>query len=122
MQIRRRFSFVKVAWYGKRKSNLIELEVCLTTRNGYPEFTACGSVWNHIHTDIVAGGQCLDDIIEHFPRFKNSTLYSTIFDLWQKYHLKDISDIPVEDGYKINLLVSDKTDEEIRAELKALKD
>lgn len=121
MEIRRRFSFGKVAWCGKRKSNLIELEVCLTTRNGYLEFTACGSVWNHIHTDIVAGGQCLDTIIERFPRFRNNTIYSTIFDLWNKYHLKNVSDIPAEDSYKINLLVSNKTDEEIRAELKALK-
>jgi hypothetical protein len=121
MEIRRHYRFGKVAWCGKRKSNLIELEVCLTTRNGYPEFTASGNVCSHIHTDIVAGGQCLDDIIERFPRFKNSTLYSTIFDLWQKYHLKNVSNIPAEDSRKIELLVSDKTDEEVRAELKALK-
>lgn len=118
MEKTRKYQFGKVAWWGKRKSNLIELEVCLTDRNGYPEFTACGSVWNHIHTDIVAGGQCLDEIIERFPRFKNSTLYSTIFDLWQKYHLKDVSNIPAEDRAKIDLLVSDKSDVEIRAVLK----
>ena len=114
----RKYEFSKVAWDGNRKINLIELEVELTDRNGYPEFTARGGVWNHIHTDWLAGGQCLDTIIERFPHFKNNTLYRTIFELWQKYHLQNVSDIPAEDRAKIDLLVSDLPRETVEESLK----
>lgn len=115
------YSFGKKAWCGKRKINLITLEVCLRDWNGYPEFTASGNIWNNIHTDIIAGGQCLDDIIERFPGYKSNLLFSTIYDLWIKYHLKNVSNIPAIDRAKIDLLVSGKSRDDVLNELKQLK-
>ena len=112
------FSFGKIAYYGKRKINEVTLELNLYDRNGYPEFSVCADVWNNIHTDIVAGGQMIDDLYNEFPRFKHSTIYRTIKELWEKYHLKNISDIPEEDKQKIDLLFSDKERSEIITILK----
>ena len=115
------FSFGKIAYAGKRKINEVTLEIELRDWNGYPEFSVCANVWNNIHTEIVAGGQMIDDLYNEFPRFRGSTLYKTIMELWEKYHLKNISDIPETDKRKIDLLFSDKERSEIIAILKAEK-
>lgn len=119
---RRIFSFGKVDYYyypGKkrRRINEITLEIEITTRNGYPEFTACAEVWNNIHTDIVAGGQMIDDLYNQFTRLKNNLIYKTIMELWEKYHLKNIADISGMDKEKMDLLFSDKKRSEIYVEL-----
>ena len=115
------FSFGKVAYYGKRKINEITLEITLyADRNGYPEFTACADVWNNIHSDIVAGGQMIDDLYKQFPRFHNNTIYKTIMELWEKYHCKDVSNIEGKDKEKMDLLFSDKKRSEILEGLKEL--
>lgn len=113
------FSFGKVAYYGKRKINEVTLEVESRDWNGYPEFTACAMVWNNIHTDIIAGGQMIDDLYNKFATLRNSLLYKTIMQLWKKYHLHNISDIPAEDKELIDLLFSDKGRKEIEGILKS---
>jgi len=118
---KRVFSFGKVAYYGKRKINEVTLEVTLyADRNGYPEFTVCADVWNNLHTDIVAGGQMIDDLYNQFPRFRYNTIYKTIKELWEKYHCKDVSNIPEIDKKKMDLLFSDKKRSEILEGLKEL--
>lgn len=68
------FSFIDTAGLRAR----IDAEI--TNRNGYPEFTASGTYDN-------GGGQCLD-------RIKTKTSKQTEFiELWQKYHLKNVSKI-----------------------------
>ena len=118
----RTFSFGKVDYCNcGRKINEITLQVTLyADRNGYPEFTVCADVWNIRHTDIVAGGQMVDKLYEKYPQCWG-ILYRTIHDLWLKYHCKDVSNIPKEDRELIDLLVSDKSREEIVAELKEMK-
>ena len=111
--MRRAYSFGKVAYNGKRKINEVTLEVELRDWNGYPEFTACAKVWNNIHTDIVAGGQMIDDLYNRFAVLKDSILYKTIMQLGEKYHLHDISNIPAEDKELIDLLFSNKGRNEI---------
>lgn len=115
------FSFGKIAYYAKRKINEVTLEIEIRDWKGYPEFSACISIWNNLHTDIVAGGQMIDDLYNEFARFRGSILYKTIMQLWEKYHLKNISDIPEVDKRKIDLLFSDRTKSEIIAILKAEK-
>ena len=117
--MRRTYSFGKVAYNGKRKINEVTLEIELRDWNGYPEFTARAKVWNNIHTDIVAGGQMIDDLYNEFAI--HSILYKTIMQLWEKYHLHDISNIPEEDKELINLLFSDKDRKEIVEILKSKK-
>ena len=111
--MRRAYSFGKVAYNGKRKINEVTLEVELRDWNGYPEFTAHVMVWNNIHTDIVAGGQMIADLYNRFAVLRDSVLYKTIMQLWEKYHLHDISNIPAEDKELIDLLFSNKGRKEI---------
>lgn len=117
--MRRAYSFGKIAYYGKRKINEVTLEVELRDWNGYPEFTACAKVWNNIHTDIVAGGQMIDKLYNEFATLRDSLLYKTIMQLWKKYHLHDISNIPAEDKELIDLLISNKGRKEIEGILKS---
>ena len=117
--MRKVFSFGKVAYNGKSKINEVTLEIELRDWNGYPEFAARAKVWNNIHTDIVAGGQMIDDLYNEFAI--HSILYKTIMQLWEKYHLHDISNIPEEDKELINLLFSDKDRKEIVEILKSKK-
>lgn len=117
--MRRAYSFGKVAYYGKRKINEVTLEVELRDWNGYPEFTTHAMVWNNIHTDIVEGGQMIGKLYNRFAALRDSLLYKTIMQLWEKYHLHDISDIPAEDRELIDLLVSNKGRKEIEGILKS---
>ena len=119
--MRQAFSFGKVAYYGKRKINEVTLEIELRDWNGYPEFTACAKVWNNLHTDIVAGGQMIDKLYNRFAVLRYSVLYKTIMQLWKKYHLRDISNIPAEDRELIDLLFSNKGRKEIVEILKSKK-
>ena len=117
--MRRVYSFGKFAYNGKRKINEVTLEIELRDWNGYPEFTACVKVWNNIHSDIVAGGQMIDDLYNEFATLRDSLLYKTIMQLWGKYHLHNISDIPAEDKELIDLLFSNKGRKEIEEILKS---
>lgn len=118
---KRIFSFGKVAYYGKRKINEITLEITLyADRNGYPEFTACADVWNNLHTDIVAGGQMIDDLFNQFLRLRCSTIYKTIMYLWEKYHCKDVSNIDSLDKKRMDILFSDMKRSEMIDALKEL--
>lgn len=117
--MRRAYSFGKVAYNGKRKINEVTLEIELRDWNGYPEFTAHAMVWNNIHTDIVEGGQMIDKLYNEFATLRDSVLYKTIMQLWEKYHLHDISDIPAEDQELIDLLFSNKGRKEIEGILKS---
>ena len=117
--MRRAYSFGKVAYNGKCKINEVTLEIELRGLNGYPEFAARAMVWNNIHTDIVAGGQMIDDLYNRFAVLRLSVLYKTIMQLWEKYHLHNISNIPAEDKELIDLLISNKGRKEIEGILKS---
>lgn len=117
--MRRSYSFGKVAYNGKRKINEVTLEIELRDWNGYLEFTAHAMVWNNIHTDTVACGQMIDKLYNEFAMLKDSLLYKTVMQLWKKYHLHDISDIPAEDQELIDLLFSNKGRKEIEGILKS---
>ena len=84
------FSFGKIDYYGTgRKINLVEIEINLKDTEKGPVFTASGNVWNFTHTDIVAGGQCLD-YLATFPEIKHNKTFKTILDMWEKHHLKSL--------------------------------
>lgn len=89
--MKRTIEFGKVAYTGKNKSYLVTLEIELQDKAGKPVFTVSGNVWNTMHTDIVMGGQCVDDIWnEYRAQLKNPALYKQIMKLWQKWHLNDM--------------------------------
>ena len=98
----RRISFGKHACYSKKRINevevVIELRKCggdqiISRKNGidewvgntptYTELSICGNIWNNQHTDIVCGGQCLDEII----KYVNTPRMQKIHALWKRWHL-----------------------------------
>ncbi len=52
----------------------------------YFEFAATGWIYNHLKTDIYAGGQCLDTI----ANYVKSPAFKTIYKIWKKYHLNSM--------------------------------
>ena len=86
--MKRTFKFGKIAYNGGRKINAVEVVVELRKdKNGRDEFAASCDVWNARHTDIICGGQCLDDAIIMKARKDNNRLYNKIVDLWKRNHL-----------------------------------
>lgn len=80
--MKKTFEFGKIAYFGKRKINLVTVEV--EFKEGC--FTACGNIYNMRQTDIVCGGQCLDTIAEYI----HTPLFRKIYRLWKLYHLNDM--------------------------------
>jgi len=89
------FNFGKIDFNGcGRRINLVTVEVNLKEdKDGKPVFTASGDVWNSRHTDIIMGGQCLDDLEEFSKDFQNNekNIFGEILDLWHKWHLNDLT-------------------------------
>ena len=78
------FDFGKIDYYGNgRRTCLVEIEVEL--KDGC--FSASGSVWNNLKTDIVMGGQCLDSLKDYLAY---DHTFKTIYRIWKLYHLNDM--------------------------------
>lgn len=71
-----------------RRINDTDFEVSLRlVHNGKKEileFSVCADVWNSRHTDIVTGGQCIDDVADYF---RHNKLVQNIRKYWHLYHL-----------------------------------
>lgn len=82
--MKKTFNFGKIDGYRNgRKTCEVAVEVELRETEKGKEFSVCGKVWNHLHTDIIMGGQCLDSIAKYV---KNDT-FKLIYKMWKKYHL-----------------------------------
>jgi hypothetical protein len=84
------FYLGKCALYRNGKRNAVEITIELHNRNGKPEFTAHGDVWNQNHSDICRGGQCLDDPI-FVNRAKRNPLLAELLRFWNLYHLNGMN-------------------------------
>lgn len=85
--MRKTFSFGKIDWYGSGKKNCrVEVELRLSESGRGPRFSASAYVWNPSGTDIVCGGQCLDELTP----FIREREYQEIVRLWRAYHLNDM--------------------------------
>ena len=104
----KKISFGKVdGYHNRRKSCEVVLEFGFREFEGQePYFTVVANLWNHLHTDIIRGGQCVDALAEEFPRLSHNRLYVEILDLWREYHLKNISSIPADKVNRINELLN----------------
>ena len=86
--MKKTFKFGKFAVANEKiKNNEITITIELKDSEKGKTFSACGYVWNSKHTDIIMGGQCIDDLEQYL---KNNKTYLTILELWQKYHLNDM--------------------------------
>jgi hypothetical protein len=66
-----------------KKINLAEVEVEFDGTR----FSASGSVWNSKQTDIISGGQNLDEMYQHL---KDNKTFLMIYSLWKQYHRNDM--------------------------------
>lgn len=89
------YTFGKVDGYGNGRRSCqaaVEVRYTLVRRNegGHPEFywefAACGEIWNSKHTDIIGGGQCLDEM-NGYEDIRDNETFRAIYRLWKKYHL-----------------------------------
>lgn len=77
----------KIDWNNSgRKINSVELELELSEQNGHWCFSCCCSVWNSRKSDILAGGQCLDEVF----KYDELRPYVEIYELWKKHHRNDM--------------------------------
>lgn len=89
MKLEKTFSFGKIAFYGRRRINEVDVTVRLEDEGKGPVFSACADVWNARRTDIVAGGQLLDEL-DKFKYLGGDELFRKIRRLWKKHHLNDM--------------------------------
>ena len=80
------FKFDKIAFYGTRRINTPEVTMELRDTAKGPELSICGDVWNSKHTDIVMGGQCLDEM-KKFKELRFNSLFNKLYKWWELYHL-----------------------------------
>ena len=98
----------KIAYMGKTNINLMQIDVEIKfvkndSKNDvwmnpvleeYPVLTMSGKIWEANMSDIVVGGQCLDEILKEFKaNFKNSDkiqALTTLVQIWQRWHLNDL--------------------------------
>ena len=94
--MKKNFNFGKIAYQNNRKENLVVVNV--EYRNGV--FKASGSIFNRLGTDILSGGQNLDEIKKYI---KNKT-FNKIYNIWKEYHLNDMtSGSPKQEQFIKNL-------------------
>lgn len=85
--MQRTIKFGKIDYNGTgRKINLVTLKINLEGEEK-PVFTVSADVWNSKKTDILMGGQCLDNLL---PYFKSNKLFVEIYRLWDLYHLNNL--------------------------------
>lgn len=83
----RTISFGKIDWYDRgRKDCRVTGELRLTESDKGPCFAASAEVWNPHGTDIVCGGQCLEELVPFIP----DPAFREIVRLWRSYHLNDM--------------------------------
>lgn len=85
--MKRTISFGKHAIYSDRKINEVTLDIELREENiNKPVFSVCANVWNIRHTDIIMGGQCLDELC----KYVKIPLFREIHRLWEEHHLNNL--------------------------------
>lgn len=92
MEYNKTYNFGKIDYNRTgKKRNAVTLELTLKIEGDKRIFTASGNIWNNIQTDILCGGQCIDDIYkEYASQLQNPSLYKKIMELWEKWHLNDM--------------------------------
>lgn len=86
--MRKTFSFGKIDYEGKGIArNIVTVDMEYKTDGDKKRFSVSASVWNARRSDILCGGQCLDDIA---PYMEGNAVFSEILRLWHLYHLNDM--------------------------------
>ena len=80
----------EIDYEGKgKKQNLVTIDFeYKEKKEGQKVLSISGNIWNKNKSDILAGGQMLDDLVEYF--FNTSTGFKDVHRLWKLYHLNDM--------------------------------
>lgn len=92
--MKKTLNFGKIAYQNSRKTNRVTVEMELKEdKQGRPVFSCSASVWDHINTDILMGGQCLDDLNKpkYRGQLKDPSLFYKIWTLWKAHRLNDLN-------------------------------
>ncbi len=90
IKFRKVLDFGKVDYYGNnRRSNAVSIEVELKEKEGKGLcLSICGNIWNSRKSDILSGGQNIDEIASIL---KSNKKVQRIKEIWKKYHLNDMN-------------------------------
>lgn len=81
---RKTFKFGKIAYNGDRRTCAAEVTMEYRKTDEGKELSICGSIWNHLHSNIYSGGQNLDEMKKYL--YDNST-FMRLYRLWKGWHL-----------------------------------
>lgn len=70
--------------WGYRSRLPVEIEVEIRDTEKGPELSICGDIWRPNRSDIVSGGQNLEEIGQAFPR---DAKVQRIVEVWRRWHL-----------------------------------
>ena len=80
--------FGKIDYFGRgRKINAVDVSIELKNKENKEILSICGNIWNSKHSDLICGGQCLDELYEFL---KNDEKFIEVYRLWKLYHLNDM--------------------------------
>lgn len=92
LYMKKTFTFPKVAYTSARRVNLPAIEMELQYKDNdinRPVLSICGELWDARHTDIVMGGQCLDQLAK-LDSLRFNPLFKKLYRLWKNWHLNDL--------------------------------
>ena len=81
------FNFGKIAFIGNRRTCAAEVTMEYRKTETGTELSICGSIWNHLHTDIYSGGQNLDTMKKYLAANKT---FMRLYRLWKGWHLNGL--------------------------------
>lgn len=64
----------------------------------YLELQICGEVWNARNTDVIMGGQCLDNML---PYLRKDGRFIKVYNVWKNWHLNGMHSGTPEQEAKI---------------------
>lgn len=82
----KKFYFGKIAYSGKIMRESAEVTLRYEKETKGFVFSASGEIWNHAHSYVYCGGQCLDTIAEYV----DNPVFREIHELWKLYHLNNM--------------------------------
>lgn len=101
LEFKKTISLGKIAYTGNQNRNEVTIEIevkhktnlrintQLESINDYYTLSICGNIWNKNHSDIVSGGQNLEEIAKLFRANKK---VQSIVKIWREWHLNDLED------------------------------
>lgn len=73
----------------RNKENAIDWDTLEEVHN-VPEVSMSARVWNSKKSDILSGGQMLEELVKYVPVSEKRTKVKRLVEIWKQYHLNDL--------------------------------